>query len=153
MKKALFIALSVLFFVTVKAQNKATENEVTGKVIVNKDARLDILTKKQAEFNKATVGLGTKVAKGYRLLVLSSNDRVYAMKVRAALLQRYPEEKVYMSFQAPFIKLKFGNFTVKSEADRYKVMISRSKIVNNNVYVVSEIVETKADKNKEGEDN
>jgi len=136
-----------------KAQIAIIDSTVVGRVTVNKDPRLDILAKQEADFNKATVGLGTKAAKGYRLLVVNSNDRDYAMKIRAQLLQRFPEQKVYMSFQAPFIKLKFGNFVEKDEAEKYRKMISSYRIVTNNVYLVPEIVEVKVDKSKDTDDN
>jgi hypothetical protein len=152
MKKIIFLVYAALSFVLVKAQNIA-DMAKSGSVTVVKDPRLDILTKKQVEFNQISVGYGTKATKGYRLMVLSSNDRNLAMKVRANLLQNFPEQKVYMSFQAPFIKLKFGNFAEKSEAERYKRMILSSKIVSNAVYVVPEIIEVKPDKNKENDDN
>jgi hypothetical protein len=152
MKKIIFLVYAALSFVLVKAQNIA-DMAKNGSVTVVKDPRLDILAKKQAEFNQTVVGYGTKATKGYRLMVLSSNDRNLAMKVRANLLQNFPEQKVYMSFQAPFIKLKFGNFAEKSEAERYKRMILSSKIVSNAVYVVPEIIEVKPDKNKENDDN
>jgi len=144
----------ILFFVlgsvmTIHAQAPVADTTTTGKVTVNKDARLEILAKQEADINKATVGLGTKAAKGYRLLVVNSNDKAYAMKVRAALLQRFPEEKVYMSFQAPFIKLKFGNFVEKEDAEKYRKMLTSSKIVTSNIYLIPEIVEVKVDKNKE----
>jgi hypothetical protein len=74
------------------------------------------------------------------------------MKIRAQLLQTYPEQKVYMTFQAPFIKIKFGNFVEKTDAEKYRKLITTAKIVTNNVYVVAEIVEVKADKNKETPD-
>ena len=153
MKKTITLLFTLLVFIVANAQSTITDSAVNGKVYINKDARLDILAKKEAEFNKSTVGMGAKAAKGYRLLVVSSNDRVYAMKVRATLLQRFPEEKVYMTFQAPFIKLKFGDFTEKADAERYKKMITSNKIVTTNVYLVPEIVEVKADKNKEANDN
>lgn len=152
MKKIIFLVYATLIFVIVKAQTIA-EMAKSGSVTVVKDLRLDILAKKQAEFNQIVVGYGTKATKGYRLMVLSSNDRNLAMKVRANLLQNFPEQKVYMSFQAPFIKLKFGNFADKSEAERYKRMILSSKIVSNAIYVVPEIIEVKPDKNKENDDN
>lgn len=153
MKKIkLLVAVSV-FFAAAKAQTTAADSAITGKVTINKDPRLDILAKQEAEINKATVGLGTKAAKGYRLLVVNSNDNNYVNKVRATLLQRFPEQKVYMSFQAPFIKLKFGNFVDKDEAEKYRKMLVSSKVVTTNVYLVPEIVEVKADKIKEGEDN
>ena len=152
MKKATLLLFTALFFITANAQTTITDSASTGKMIVNKDARLDILAKQEAEFNKSTVGYGTKAAKGYRLLIVSSQDNAYAMKIRALLLQHYPEEKVYMTFQAPFVKLKFGNFVDKSDAERYKKMITSSKIVSTNVYLVPEIVEVKVDKNKEADE-
>lgn len=153
MKLILILVFSLMFSVEAFAQNTEVDSVVTGKVTIYKDPRLDILAKKEAEYNAATVGLGAKAAKGYRLLVLNSNDRNYAMKIRAELLQRFPEEKVYMTFQAPFIKLKFGNFLEKEDAEKYRKMITGSKIVTTNVYVVPEIIEVKVEKNKENDDN
>lgn len=124
---------------------------LSGKVTIQKDPRLELLAKKEAEFN-AIAALGPRAAKGYRLMVLNSNDRNLAMKVRGQLLQSFPDQKVYMSFQAPFIKLKLGNFLDKDEAEKMKKQITAKKIVTNNVYVVPEVIEVKGDKNKEGEE-
>ncbi len=153
MKKVQLLIAASLFFAAANAQTPVADTGSTGKVTVNKDPRLDMLAKQEAEINKATVGLGTKAAKGYRLLVVNSNDNNYVNRVRAVLLQRYPEQKVYMSFQAPFIKLKFGNFVDKDEAEKYRKMLTSSKIVTSNIYLVPEVVEVKVDKNKEMEDN
>lgn len=153
MKKTGILFFALTFFISVQAQTPVADSAVTGKVTINKDPRLDILAKKEAEFNASTVGFGTKAAKGYRLLVLSSNDRNYAMKIRASLLQRFPEQKVYMTFQAPFIKLKFGNFVEKADAEKFRKMITTYKIVTTNVYLVPEIVEVKVEKNKEEEED
>lgn len=148
----IIILFSVLFLsaASIKAQNMAQKDSAapSGKVAVFKDARLDILAKKQAEFNDA-LALGPKSARGYRLMVLSTNDRAKAMNLRARLLQRFPEQKVYMSFQPPFIKLKFGNFLDKIEADQYKKEIVNNRLVTTNIYLVPEIIEIKPDKNKE----
>lgn len=152
-KQTLILVFTLCGFSMANAQVIAADSPITGKVTVIKDPRMDILAKQEAEINKATVGFGTKAAKGYRLLVLSSNDKNYTMQVRTKLLQRFPEEKVYMTFQAPFTKLKFGNFTEKADAERYKKMITSSKIVTTNVYLVPDIVEVKADKNKEEEED
>ena len=51
-----------------------------------------------------------------------------------------------MIFQSPFIKLKFGNFLVKKEADDYRKQINALKIVPGNIYIVPETVEVKAEK-------
>jgi hypothetical protein len=146
MKKTVCIILSLMMVYGLRAQTTAVvDSAAIGKITVNKDPRLEILAKKEAEFNI----MGTKLAKGYRLLVLKSNDRDYSMKVRAALLQNFPDQKVYMTFQAPFIKLKFGNFVEKADAEKYRDMIMKGKYVTNNVYVVPEVVEVKPDKTKE----
>lgn len=147
MKKTVCIILSLMGVYGLSAQTTPVDSALMGKITVNKDPRLDILAKKEAEFNI----LGTKLAKGYRLLVLKSNDRDYSMKVRASLLQNFPDQKVYMTFQAPFIKLKFGNFVDKADAEKYRDMILKGKYVTNNVYIVPEVVEVKPDKTKEME--
>lgn len=135
----------------VKPSAVPADTALNGKVTIQKDPRLDILAKKEAEFN-AIAALGPRAAKGYRLMVLNSNDRNFAMKVRGQLLQNFPDQKVYMSFQAPFIKLKLGNFLDKDEAEKMKKQIVAKKIVTNNVYVVPEIIEVKGDKTKEGDE-
>jgi hypothetical protein len=155
MKKSAILFFVTMFCIAAIAQTTpavpvADSAASGGKVVVNKDPRMEVLAKKQAAYySTSSNNLGPRAAKGYRLMVLSSNDRVYAMNVRAQLLQRYPEQKVYMSYQAPFIKLKFGNFVDKADAEYYKRMIAASKMVKNNIYVVPEIVEIKPLENEE----
>ncbi|MBL0057485.1 MAG: hypothetical protein IPP31_15235 [Chitinophagaceae bacterium] len=148
MKRIGLIALSLFISSMIWAQPAQPDSSMTSKVVVIKDPRLLILERKETEFNT----IGTKLAKGYRLLVLKSNDRDYSMKVRSLLLQNFPDQKVYMTFQAPFIKLKFGNFTDKADAEKYRDMILRGKYVTNNIYVVPEVVEVKTDKTREEEE-
>ena len=123
-------------------------------VTIIKDSRLNELAKKELAFNEA-MAAAPKTARGYRLKLLSTNDRPLAMKVRTQLLQRFPEQKVYMSFQPPYIQLKFGNFLDREEAENYKNEITRYKLVTSNIYLVTEIVELKPDKsnNKENSNN
>ena len=114
-------------------------------VIVHKDFRLDILARKEAELNAAITKAAARTAMGYRLQVLSTNDRDYAMKIRTQLLQRYPDQKVYMLYQAPYVKLKFGNFTTKQESELYKKQISRM-LGGASVYTLSERIEVRPEK-------
>ncbi|MGG9970289.1 hypothetical protein ACQ33O_00730 [Ferruginibacter sp. SUN002] len=152
MKIGLLI-VAVLFSSTVFSQDTLiTADEGMGTVTVVKDSRLDVLAKKEAEFNdKNVLPNGTYAMKGFRLMVLSTNDRAFAMKVRSQLLQRYPDQKVYMSFQAPYLKLKFGNFLEKTDAEKMKNDIAKAKLVTSNIYVVPEMVEIKIDNTKEKE--
>jgi hypothetical protein len=122
------------------------DTAIAGKVTVNKDPRLDLLAKAQVDIANANAKMAARFTKGYRLFVLKTDDREYAMKVRAYLLQSFPEEKVIMSYQAPFIKMKFGNFIEKEEAEKIKKQIIKAGIIKGGVYVVPDTIEVKPDK-------
>ncbi len=127
------------------AQQIVADSIPSGIVTVSKDPRIEILGKKMAEYNES---LANKIhtTRGYRLMILRTNNRSYALQVRAQLLQLYPDEAIYMIFQSPFIKMKFGNFLDKKEAEDFRKMISQAKIVEGNIYIVPELVEVKADR-------
>lgn len=148
MKK--FYALLLPVFFILQAKGQVTDTTNTGKITVFKDSRLDVLAKKEAAFNEVNGSLlGPRSARGYRLMLLSTSNRPAAMKVRAELLQRFPEQKVYMSFQPPYIKLRFGNFLERADAEKYKKEIISSKLVTNNIYLLPETIEIKPDKDKD----
>jgi hypothetical protein len=151
MKKIIF-AFVFLLTATTEAQVTTADSSTLGKITVIKDSRLDELARKEAAFNEA-LAIAAKSSQGFRLLILNTNDRPLAMKVRSQLLQQFPEQKVYMGFQPPFIKLKFGNFSTKEEAEAYKKDIFRYKITTGNIYLLPETIETKPDKNKEPTEN
>ncbi len=119
---------------------------IAGNISYNKDPRLETLGKKMSEFNDAMAESAARTAKGYRLMVLSSNDRNEVMNLRTRLLQLYPDQKVYMIFQSPYIKLKFGNFLEKKEAEKVKKHLNDNKIVTGNIYVLAEKIEVKPEK-------
>ena len=148
--KKIILAFLTLFVIKATAQVSTTDSSIIGKVTVFKDSRLDELVRREASFNEAVNAAG-KSSSGYRLLVLNTNDRPKAMKVRSELLQNFPEQKVYMGFQPPFIKLKFGNFLTKEDAEAYKKDILKLKIITGNIYLLPETIETKPDKNKDKE--
>jgi len=129
------------------AQNTVADTVKPQKVKVIKDPRLDILAKVETDFNL----MASRFTKGYRLFVLKSDNREYAMRVRSYLLQTFPEEKVIMTYQSPFIKMKFGDFVERKDAERYRDMILKGKVVTGNIFVVPETIELKPDKMKEGE--
>ncbi len=152
MKKIVLLYLLSVLVNNATAQNTLNTVDSTrqaGKVTIIKDSRLDELAKIEAAFNEDIAAKAKTTARGYRLMLLSTNDRTLAMKVRTQLLQRYPEQKVYMSFQPPYIKLKFGNFLEKEEAEDYRKEILKNKLVTSNIYLSAETIEVKPDKNKD----
>ncbi len=152
MKQILTIAILFILPGIVFCQS-TIDSTALGKVTIIKDSRLNELAKKELAFNEAYNSAAARSSKGYRLMILNSNDRPLVMQVRSQLLQRYPDQKVYMSFQPPYIKLKFGNFVEKDEAEKFRKEIVNSKIVTGNVYLLPETIEIKPDKNKEKEES
>ena len=128
------------------AQTAPADTTVAGKVTVNKDPRLDLLALAQVDIATTNAKMAARFTKGYRLFVLKTDDRNYAMKVRAYLLQNFPEEKVIMSYQAPFIKMKFGDFLEKEDAEKVKKLIVKGGVIKGGVYVVPDTIEEKPDK-------
>jgi len=133
------------FFFSLHSFAQLEDTSVTNKVVIHQDYRLNILARKEAEINTAILKAEARIGKGFRLMVLNTSDREYAMKIRGELLQKYPEQKTYMWFANPFIKIKFGNFKTKEEAESYKKQIS--KLLNGaTIYYLPETIEVKPDK-------
>lgn len=144
MKKILCLIFIVTAAESAFAQNMVVDTTSVAKVTVNKDYRLDLLAEAQVKMVKTA----SRFTKGYRLFVLKTNNRDYAMKVRAYLLQNFPEEKVIMSYQSPFIKMKFGDFVDKSDAERVRKQIIQGGVVTGGIYIVPDTIELKPDKIK-----
>lgn len=138
----LFLFVAVFPSPCLRAQELRIDTIGNGNSIYIRDERVDQLGKKMAEYNE---GLSEKIkmVNGFRLMVLNTTDRNYAMKVRASLLQLYPDQKLYMVFMTPYIKIKLGNFIDKAEAEKTRKKILDSKLVSTNIYILSEQVELK----------
>ena len=145
MKKCFSLFILISLVLTVHAQKTGTDSLIKGIVTVKKDPRIDVLGKKMAEYNES-LSSKLKMVNGYRLMLLSTNDRALALQLRSQLLQQYPEHKVYMVFQSPFIKLKMGNFTDRAEADKLRKQLLKAKVVSGNIYILPEQVESKQEK-------
>ena len=118
MKSILFV-VCMLALAPLYAQDSIPDALPRGTVSVYKDSRIDQLGKKMADYNES-LSMKNKMVNGYRLMLLTTSDRNTALQVRAQLLQLYPEHKIYMIFQSPYIKIKFGNFLDKSDAEKIR---------------------------------
>ena len=146
MKKSVSLFLVLILSLGLFAQTATPDSNVVTKVSVTKDPRLELLAKAEVDINN----MANRFTKGYRLFVLKSNNRDYAIKVRSYLLQNFPEEKVIMTYQAPFIKMKFGDFEELKDAEKYRDLIIKAGVITGNIYVVPDTIELKPDRvNKE----
>ena len=121
------------------------QDSSSNKMVVHSDYRLQVLGKRIAEINTNILKSQARTAPGYRLMILNTNDRAYALKIRSELLQRFPDQKPYMWYANPYIRLKFGNFRTREEADDYRRQISQM-LDGANIYLLSETIEVKPDK-------
>jgi len=137
--KALCVLIAALFVsMTMRAQTDS------GSIVVQKDARIDMLVKKQIQINEETTRDSRRNIPGYRIQVINSSDRNKVFAAKTKIYQEYPELKPYLIYQAPNYKLKVGNFKTPEEADSYLKLLS--KLYPSGVYLVHDIIEVKLDK-------
>ena len=113
----------------------------TSSVIVHKDPRIDLLVKKQVQINEETSREARRVGKGYRLLVINTNNRDEATAAKTKVYTFFPELKSYLLYQAPFFKLKVGNFKEKKEAEEYQQRLQ--KYFPKGVFIMNDTIEVK----------
>ena len=147
MRSILFLA--PLFFSTILfAQDSSWKKTIdSGSVIVYKDARLDLLVKKQAQINEETSRDARKVGKGYRLMIINTNKRDEAIAAKTKVYTYFPELKAYLIYQSPFFRLKAGNFKTRDEAEKYRKQMA--PLFPKGVFIVNDIIEVKAEKTEE----
>ena len=138
MKKILF-ALSLFAIKTSVAQDSLLYNGPT--MIVHNDPRMDALVKKQAEINARSRRIAGRTMRGYRLLVLNTNNRDEAIAGKTKIYQHFPDQKAYLTYQSPFFKLKAGNFQTRDEAVRYQKLMN--SIFPKGVFIIGETIEVK----------
>jgi cupin superfamily acireductone dioxygenase involved in methionine salvage len=125
----------------------ASAQQDSAGVVVHKDPRLDLLVKKQIEYNEVTTREARRFVQGYRILVVNTNDRNKASDAKTKMYQEFPELRTYLEWKAPFYKLKVGDFKTREEADEYLEDIKR--VFPTGVYVVRDIIEVNPDKSAE----
>ncbi len=138
----------------------SNDSTFTTKIKIKKDRRVDVLTnkriapvktKKKSVETTNPVLTSTKKVKvdkvgrvnmpGFRIQVVSSTDRTMVYGVKAQLYQRFPTQKQYVVAQAPFFKLRFGNFTTRKEAESFKKLLSSS--YPSGLLIIPDIIETR----------
>ena len=113
----------VLFVLIFSAQTLWAQDS-SSSVIVHKDPRVDVLVKKQSDYNLAVKRSSARSARGYRVLVVNTNKRDEAIAAKTKIYTNFPELKAYLVYQSPYFKLKAGNFRTREEAAQYQKMLA-----------------------------
>jgi hypothetical protein len=143
--KNFIVLISVLICNTILAQDTMR----TSSVIVHKDPRIDLLVKKQASINTATKKAYGHTMRGYRLMVMNTNKRDEALAAKTKVYTFFPELKAYLIYQAPFFRLKAGNFKTRDEAQKYQKQMTT--LFSKDVFIINDIIEVKPEKADEEE--
>jgi hypothetical protein len=151
--KSIFTIAALAFFINCSAQkDTAWVTRVdSNTVIIHKDSRLDSLIKKQATINEVTSRDSRKTDKGFRLMIISTNNREEAMAAKAKIYTHFPELKAYLWYQSPYFRVKAGNFKEQKDAESYQRRLNN--YFPKGVFIMKDIIEVKASKNNTEEDN
>lgn len=111
------------------------------QVVVDKDPRVDLLLKKQEELNKKAWTDNNKSVSGFRIVVISTNNRQSALDIKSRLMRDFSEHKTYMLYQSPNFRVLIGNFRTRKEADAVKSQLA--KIYPSGLLIISATIELK----------
>jgi hypothetical protein len=115
--------------------------EAYGSVIVNKDPRLDLLAAKQAEINKKAAILNRAGHyPGFRIQVANTQNRDEANTIKAEMLRRFPDQKTYLLYQAPYFRVRVGDFLSIKEGASLRKMIM-ALYPNKGIFFVRDTIE------------
>ena len=143
--KIFFLVFSFIFLQTGFAQTSDTT-----AVLVHKDPRMEVLSKKQASINAAIKKANARSMRGYRLLIVNTTKRDEAMDAKTKIYTYYPEMKAYLVYQSPYFKLKAGNFKTREEADRYRIELNT--LFPKGVFILNDMIEVTPEKDGENKE-
>lgn len=106
------VIVSMFLAATLSAQNNV---QVIG------DPNLDSLVAYNSETNKAANNMA-----GYRIQIFFGSDRKEANEARTKFLQLFPETDAYLIYQAPYFKVRVGDYRNQLEAQPvYRVVLNQ----------------------------
>ncbi|HSR37483.1 MAG TPA: SPOR domain-containing protein [Phnomibacter sp.] len=131
---------TILLAMTMCLATQFTYGQVDSSlVVVHVDYRADLLAKKKSQINKLSVYKNSAGQyKGYRVMIINTNNRDLAYKMRGDVLRYFPNQAVYMAYQAPYFKLKAGDFIKREDAEKFRKELS--KYFTESFFIVSDII-------------
>lgn len=94
-----------------------------GSVVIIQDSKIDTLLMKHLELNEALLLNADNYAiDGYRIQIfeeLGNNSSTRARQVMSGFTENYPDIPVYLTWQAPYFKVRVGDFSTRMEAEGF----------------------------------
>ena len=83
------------------------------QIIIDSDPRIDSLIIQQTKINKQKDGVN-----GYRIQIKNTTTHKNANALRARFSRDFPELKSYLRYNAPYYKIRIGDYLTKLEAQK-----------------------------------
>lgn len=80
--------------------------------------------------------------KGYRVQVISTDDRDRANAIRAMLMQRFPQYRTYLQYHAPYFRVRIGDFLTQQDA--VPLRDSLREIFPSGVFIAPDMIDAEA---------
>lgn len=144
--RIMLISLVFLFCISgVRAQQITADT--LQNITLSTDARLNTLLNKYREVNEELYLKRLRNIQGFRVQVITTNDRNGALSVKTRMLSDFPGEKTYFIYHAPYFKIQMGNFKTREDAEQLMQEVKR--IYPSGVFIVPSIIEIRPTKEDE----
>ncbi len=112
------LGLLMALTISITAQTERTNNQTEGVITIRQDQQMEQILYRAKNSGNSTPDFIT--AAGFRVQVYSGNHpqkaREDAMSIDKTIKDQYPEYRAYVSFNAPFWRVRIGDFTNYFEA-------------------------------------
>lgn len=92
----------------------------SSQITIDADPRIDTLMIQQIEINKQKDGVS-----GYRIQIKNTTTQKEANALRARFSRDFPELKSYLRYNAPYYKIRIGDYLNKLEAQKDLITIKK----------------------------
>tara|TARA_B100002019_G_C21152214_1_gene538838 strand:- start:1 stop:360 length:360 start_codon:yes stop_codon:yes gene_type:complete len=89
-----------------------------GQITIDADPRIDSLMMQQTEINYQKDGVS-----GFRIQIKNTTTQKDANALRARFSRDFPELKSYLRYNAPYYKIRIGDYLTKLEAQKDLIKI------------------------------
>ena len=91
-----------------------------GKITIDGDPRIDSLMIQQTKINNQKDGIS-----GYRIQIKNTTTQKDANTLRTQFSRDFPELKSYLRYNAPYYKIRIGDYLTKLEAQKDLIKIKK----------------------------
>lgn len=108
--------IGLIFCLLISAISFSQNNQIS----IDSDSRVDSLMIKQIEINKQNDGVS-----GFRIQIKNTTTQKDANALRARFSRHFPHLKSYLQYNAPYYKIRIGDYLTKLEAQKDLIEIKK----------------------------